>query len=52
VRVEPKSNGIPDLKHNHYDYAMSSMLMAWQTQLTFSFEFRHATRPNVQLVAQ
>ena len=31
VRVEPKNNVIPDLKHNHYAMAMSSTPLAWQT---------------------
>ena len=28
VRVKPKNNGIPDLKHNHYAMAMSSTPLA------------------------
>jgi len=28
VRVEPKNNVIPDLKHNHYAMAMSSTPLA------------------------
>jgi len=50
VRVELKSNGIPDLKHNHY----STLQAARQShdKLTYLFELRHATRTNVQLAAQ
>jgi len=31
VKVEPKSNGISDFKHNYY--ATSSTPIAWQTDL-------------------
>jgi len=31
VRFKPKTNGILDMKHNHY--TMSSTLIAWQTDL-------------------
>ena len=33
MRFEPKSNGIRDLKHNHWQYITSSMLVALQTEV-------------------
>ena len=50
VRVQPKSNGVPDLKHNHC--ATNSMPIAWQTDLFIWIASCHETRLNVWLVAQ
>ena len=41
MRVEPKSNGIPDLKHNHY--AMISTPIAWHTDLFIQIASCHET---------
>jgi len=58
VRVEPKSNGIPDVKHNHY--ATSNTAIAWQIDLFILIASRlqspcHKTeclRLNFQLATQ
>jgi len=51
VKAKPKTNGMPDLKHNHYSTTL------WATRrlhdkLTFSFKLCHATRPNVGLAEE
>jgi len=49
VRVQLKSNDIPDVKHNCY--AMSSTPIAWQTDLFIRIALAYALRPNVRLAA-
>jgi len=41
VKVELKSNGVPDLKHNCY--ATNSMPIAWQTDLFIRITSWHKT---------
>ena len=49
MSVEPKINGISDVKHITATLRAARRLCV---KLTFSFELRHAMRPNVQLAAQ
>jgi len=44
LRVEPKSNGIPDLKRNHYMLRAAHWL---HDKLTFLLELHYATKRNV-----
>jgi len=42
VRVEQKSNGVPDLKHNHY--TTSSTPIGWETGFFIRTAWCHETK--------